>query len=399
METQIFKDDLTGAAELLSSGGLVAVPTETVYGLAANGLDAAAVEKIYEVKGRPSIKPLSLMVPGAAAMDEYCLDVPQAARVLAGEFWPGPLTIILKAKNNIPSIVLAGGNTVGLRCPQHCLTLSLLNHLGLPLAAPSANPSGQKSPQTATEVYAYFNGKIEGIIDGGECNLGLESTIINMSSKPYKILRQGALSAQKVREALAENLNVIGITGGTGSGKTTALNMLKAMGALVLDCDEVYHNLLLNNEEMLSEIDDNFQNVIIDGALDRKALGAIVFNDDQELAILNSITHKYVDIELQRRLEDFAMSGGTLAAIDAIELFAGNQAKRCKKTVGILAKPEIRAQRIMSRDGISYEYAMLRIQAQHPDSYFENLCDYILRNDESSEEFKLKCSKLFEEIV
>jgi dephospho-CoA kinase len=220
-----------------------------------------------------------------------------------------------------------------------------------------------------------------------------------MSSKPYKILRQGALSAQKVREALAENLNVIGITGGTGSGKTTALNMLKDMGALVLDCDEVYHELLLNNQEMLSEIENNFQGVIINGALDRKALGAIVFNDDRKLAILNTITHKYVDMELQRRLEDFAMSGGTLAAIDAIELFAGNQAKRCKKTVGILAKPEIRAQRIMSRDGISYEYAMLRIQAQHPDSYFENLCDYILRNDESSEEFKQKCSKLFEEIV
>jgi L-threonylcarbamoyladenylate synthase len=399
METQIFKDNLAGAAELLSAGGLVAVPTETVYGLAANGLDAAAVEKIYEVKGRPSIKPLSLMVPGVEAMDEYCLDVPQAARALAGKFWPGPLTIILKAKNTIPSIVLAGGNTVGLRCPQHCLTLSLLNHLGLPLAAPSANPSGQESPKTATKVHQYFDGKIEGIIDGGECNLGLESTIIDMSSKPYKILRQGALSAQKVREALAENLNVIGITGGTGSGKTTALNMLKDKGALILDCDEVYHELLLNNQEMLSEIENNFQGVIINGALDRKALGAIVFNDDRKLAILNSITHKYVDMELQRRLEDFAMSGGTLAAIDAIELFAGNQAKRCKKTVGILAKPEIRAKRIMSRDGISYEYAMLRIQAQHPDSYFENLCDYILRNDESSEEFKLKCSKLFEEIV
>ena len=162
----------------------MAVPTETVYGLAGNGLDPEAVERIYEVKGRPSVKPLSLMVPGPQAMDVYCEDVPQAARALAEKFWPGPLTIIMKAKSHIPPIVLAGGDTVGLRCPEHKMTLELLRLARLPFAAPSANPSGSESPKTAEKVYEYFNGQIEGIIDGGPCGLGLESTIIDMSRDP-----------------------------------------------------------------------------------------------------------------------------------------------------------------------------------------------------------------------
>ena len=194
METKIFHGAADEAAEIIKTGGLVAVPTETVYGLAGNGLDEEAVKQIYEVKGRPQVKPLSLMVPGAEAMDRYCEDVPQGARLLAERFWPGPLTIVLKAKDFIPSIVLAGGDTVGLRCPDHPMTLELLKKAGVPFAAPSANPSGEESPKTAQKVWDYFSGRIEGIINGGECGIGRESTIISMAQKPYRILRQGALA-------------------------------------------------------------------------------------------------------------------------------------------------------------------------------------------------------------
>lgn len=399
MKTRIISEKLEEAAALLREGGLVAVPTETVYGLAGNGLDAAAVERIYEVKGRPAVKPLSLMVPGPEAMEKYAAQVPPAAKFLAERFWPGPLTIVLKARDHIPPIVLAGGHTVGLRCPQHPMTLELLNLSGLPFAAPSANPSGAESPKTAEQVRAYFDGKIEAIVDGGPCDLGLESTIIDMSGEPYRILRQGALPASEIRSALAESLQVIGITGGTGSGKTTALQVLADMGALILDCDAIYHQLLQTDTEMLSQIESAFPSTVADGVLDRKALGAVVFNDEQALLRLNAITHRCVDREVQRRLEDFALTGGRIAAIDAIELFAGNQARRCQKTLAVLAKPEIRAERIMRRDGISREYAMLRIQAQRPDSYFEERCDYILRNDAGPAEFAAECRKLFKEIL
>lgn len=399
METRMIKEELADAAALLQRGGMVAVPTETVYGLAGNGLDAGAVERIYEVKGRPAVKPLSLMVPGPAAMGEYAAEVPPAAKYLAEKFWPGPLTIVLKAKTHIPPIVLAGGDTVGLRCPQHPMTLELLKLSGLPFAAPSANPSGAESPKTADQVREYFDGKIEAIVDGGPCGLGLESTIIDMSALPYRILRQGALPAAEIRAALAESLQIIGITGGTGSGKTTALKVLEAMGALILDCDAIYHQLLQTDTDMLSQIETAFPGVVTGGVLDRKALGEVVFSDEQALQRLNAITHRCVDREVQRRLEDFATSGGRIAAIDAIELFAGNQARRCQATLAVLAKPEVRAERIMQRDGISREYAMLRIQAQRPDSYFEGLCDYILRNDSSPAEFEKECKKLFKEIL
>ena len=399
METKIFHGAADEAAEIIKTGGLVAVPTETVYGLAGNGLDEEAVKQIYEVKGRPQVKPLSLMVPGAEAMDRYCEDVPQGARLLAERFWPGPLTIVLKAKDFIPSIVLAGGDTVGLRCPDHPMTLELLKKAGVPFAAPSANPSGEESPKTAQKVWDYFSGKIEGIIDGGECGIGRESTIISMAQKPYRILRQGALAEKEIASALTEGLTILGITGGTGCGKTTALRTLEELGALIIDCDAVYHGLLIENKEMLAEIDSAFPGVVTGGVLDRKALGAVVFSDTEALARLNSITHSYVGREIDRLLESWAMSGGRLAAIDAIELFGGNLARRCKATFAVLADRDKRIERIMARDGITREYAALRVDAQKPDSYFEEKCDYILKNNSTEEEFREKCRSKFLEVI
>jgi len=399
MKTEIIKTDIIRAAEIIRSGGLVAVPTETVYGLAGNGLDEAAVREIYEVKGRPEVKPLSLMVPGKEAMERYCEDVHDVAYALADAFWPGPLTIILKSKSCVPEIVRAGGTTVGLRCPDHELTLALLREAGVPLAAPSANPSGEPSPKNAAKVAEYFDGKIGAILDGGECGIGTESTIIDLSAGDGRILRKGALSEEEINAALTDSLTIVGITGGTGCGKTTALNVLQEKGAVIIDADEVYHWLCANSGSMREELTGRFGDVYKDGTLDRKALGNIVFADQEALKDLNKITHKYVGLEIEARLARHALSGGKLAAIDAIGLLEGRFAKRTAFNVAITAPTEARVQRLLAREGISEEYARSRIAAQHSNEYFEEKCDYTLRNEGTRAEFECVCNKFFTEVL
>lgn len=400
MKTKIITEkNLNEAAKMIAAGKLVAVPTETVYGLACSGLDAQAVEQVYEVKGRPEVKPLALMLHKGAAVTKYCSAVPKQARVLMDKFWPGPLTIVLNSKDIVPDIVRAGGKTVALRCPDHPLTQALLKKAKLPFAAPSANPSGEKSPVTAQEVLGYFDGKISAVVDGGECGLGTESTIIDMSCAPYKILRRGALPEEEISSALAEGITLIGITGGTGCGKTTALSELEALGALVIDCDALYHELLETDGQMLADIERSFPGTVTDGKLDRKALGATVFSNEAALEDLNAITHHYIGVEFDKRLRDWAMQGGTLAAVDAIALIESGLGARCKAVIGVVAEKTTRIERIMKRDGISYEYALMRVAAQYPNEYFEEKCGYVLHNDGSEADFRKQCKKLFKEVL
>lgn len=399
MKTELISRDIARAAELIRQGQLVAVPTETVYGLAGNGLNEAAVKDIYDVKGRPEVKPLSLMVPGPEAMALYCREIPPQALELAEHFWPGPLTIILKSKDCVPLIVRAGGDTVGLRCPDHPLTLAALREAKLPFAAPSANPSGAPSPQCAGDVMRYFDGRIAAVIDGGPCGIGRESTIIDMSTAPYKILRQGALPEAEIMDALVENMTVIGITGGTGCGKTTALNELEKLGALIIDCDALYHELLQSDEPMITELKANFPGAVVDGVLDRKALGRIVFSDSVALLSLNAITHRHVDRALTELLRRHAMAGGRLAAIDAIELISSGVGKRCAATIAVTADRELRIQRIMARDGISREYATMRVDAQKPDTYFAENCDYVIKNNSDRAEFTNGFNRIIQEVL
>lgn len=400
METRIIgKDKLGEAASLIASGELVAVPTETVYGLACSALNAEAVEQVYEVKGRPEVKPLSLMIHKGAALTRYCKGIPKQARVLMDKFWPGPLTIVLRSKDIVPDIVRAGGDTVALRCPDHPMTQTILKKAKLPFAAPSANPSGSKSPVTAQEVLDYFDGRIAAVVDGGRCGLGRESTIIDMSAAPYKILRQGALPEEDISSALAEKLKIIGITGGTGCGKTTALRELEAMDALVIDCDALYHEMLDTNAQMLADIERSFPGTVTDGVLDRKALGATVFSNEAALEDLNAITHHYIGIEVDKKLRAWAMAGGTVAAIDAIALIESGLGDKCLAVIGIVAEKATRIERIMKRDGISYEYAMMRVNAQYPNEYFEQKCDRVLHNDGDREAFRKQCKNLFKEVL
>ena len=180
---------------------------------------------------------------------------------------------------------------------------------------------------------------------------------------------------------------IIGITGGTGCGKTTLLNLIAARGGLILDCDAIYHELLISDKAMLEAIENRFPGVIENGALNRKKLGAIVFADENALLDLNRITHAAVKSEVLRRLEDAPV----LAAIDAIGLFEGNLAPLCDVTVAVTAPEEARVKRLMLRDGISEDYARSRIRAQHREDWFRERCDYVLSNSGTLDAFATIC--------
>lgn len=196
--------DIDEAARLLSLGETVAIPTETVYGLAANALSEAAVLKIFKTKQRPEFDPLIVHVPSVEAVSLYADEFPEQAQLLAEKFWPGPLTLILKKKSVIPDLVTSGLDTVGIRIPRHELTLKLLRSVDFPLAAPSANPFGYVSPVTAAHVADQFNGKIPYILDGGKCDVGIESTIVGFSEGECVVYRLGGLSVEQLREAVGE---------------------------------------------------------------------------------------------------------------------------------------------------------------------------------------------------
>ena len=195
---------LERAAEILRSGGLVALPTETVYGLGANGLDEKAVKRIFEVKGRPQDNPLILHVAAAEDLTKWCRDIPEEAWALTERFWPGPLTLVLYRQEAVPLRVTAGLDTVAMRCPDHPLTREVLRLAGVPVAAPSANLSGKPSTTTAEHCIHDLWGKVEAILDGGPCRVGVESTILDLSVYPPKVLRPGGVTLEQLRLVLPE---------------------------------------------------------------------------------------------------------------------------------------------------------------------------------------------------
>ena len=526
------EDKIEAAASILRSGGLLAIPTETVYGLGANGLNAAAVERIFEAKGRPQDNPLILHVPGPQWLARYCADVPPLAYVLAKRFWPGPLTMILKRKSAVPDVTTAGLDTVGVRCPDHPVTLAIIRAAGVPVAAPSANKSGRPSCTTAEDVLEDMDGRIEGVVDGGPCAVGVESTILDLTCDPPRLLRPGGLpleelesvvgtiavdkavvslleegekprapgmkyrhyapkapvtvvtgrpdrsareiaqrmgsgsgilcfdefaelfaghevrrlgswkdkaaQAQRVFEALrafdgtdvtdiyaqcpdSRGLGlavgnrlkkaagfhvidadrekiVIGFTGGSGAGKTSALRALRKMGGKVLDCDAVYYEMLEKDQGLRQAIREAFGEVFLpDGALDRQKLGNLVFGNEHKLEQLNQIIFYYVPLELQRRMTE---EPDGLYGLDAINLIEGGLGRLCDKTVAVTTPMELRVRRIMERDGISEEYARLRIGAQKPDSYYRENCDCVLENTASSAgEFETDALAFLERLI
>ena len=498
------------AAAILRRGGLLGIPTETVYGLGADALNEDAVSRIFLAKGRPQDNPLIIHVPDASWLERYCRDVPPAAYQLAERFWPGPLTMILPRRDIGPLQTTGGLETVGVRCPNHPVTLAIIEAAGVPIAAPSGNTSGRPSPTTAAHMIEDMDGRIDGIVDGGPCTVGVESTIIDLTVTPPRLLRPGGLPLESLRQVLgevavdkavtgllaagerprapgmkyrhyaphapvtvvtgepersarriqgllsdtagvicfdeyaplfpghiihklgpaadksaqarhvfdalrtfdgtdvteifaqcpddgglglavanrlkkaagfhlidADRPLIVGLTGGTGAGKTSALAALEDLGGTVLDCDAVYHQMLRTDPALREAITAAFGPVFCpDGSLDRQKLGTLVFSDHAALDRLNAIVYEYLPPELLRRAQ-----GHTLVGLDAISLMESGLGRLCACTVAVLAPAEDRVRRIMARDGITEDYARLRISAQQPDVFYRERCSHILENN------------------
>lgn len=199
-DSNMITTDIDRAIAVLKQDGLVAIPTETVYGLAANAYSEVAVRKIFALKQRPLSNPLIVHIPSTEVLDEIALHIPDVAWKLAEKCWPGPLTLLLEKRAHIPEVVTAGKDTVAVRVPAHPLTRALLENLPFPLVAPSANPFGSISPTRAEHVSKYFGKELEVILDGGECRKGLESTIVGFEHGQPVLYRRGSIPAEEIEK-------------------------------------------------------------------------------------------------------------------------------------------------------------------------------------------------------
>ena len=272
METKIFsQDQIDDAVKLLAQGELVAFPTETVYGLGAIATNEKAVKNVYKAKGRPSDNPLIVTVSDAQMMSHYAKEVPERAQKLIKKFWPGPLTLLLYVKpHSLPKAVTGGLDTVAFRCPDDDLTHQLISKLGYPIVGPSANTSTKPSPTTAAHVYHDLKGKIAGIIDGGPTEVGLESTIIDLSVATPIVLRPGAVTPAELSQVLGEKVLI-------NSGKVADKDVPKAPGmkyrhyapsapVVVVDDPKDFANIDLTNATGVMALTDVLEKIKLPAA-------------------------------------------------------------------------------------------------------------------------------------
>lgn len=523
------EEDINFAGELLRNGKLCAIPTETVYGLAANALDGKAVKEIFEVKGRPSDNPLIVHISDINELQALVKEVPEKAKKLMEAFWPGPLTIILPKTDIVPYATTGNLDTVAVRFPENEIARAVIKAAGVPLAAPSANLSGEPSPTEFKYVFEDLDGRVPAVIDGGDCAVGVESTVITLATEKPRLLRPGGITPEMIESIIGEididkavtekmqqgakvsspgmkykhyspdcsiiiadlsfeeyvklvnesdcdgalcfegeekYLNkkavtfgkcydglsqahrlfsalkeldelglkkvyarcpqkrgvglavynrlirsagysfykassmVIGLTGTTGSGKSTVCKELKDLGFKIIDCDKLTKSGIYEGE-CLKKLVNFFGKGIIDekGELIRKNLAALAFENKENTQKLNEITHPYVTAKIKSEIEKYKEAGAKFIILDAPTLFEAEADKLCCKIISVVSDKETRLKRIMSRDGIDENLASLRIKAQKEDSFYIERSDYIIKNDGDVESLFESVQKIAADVV
>ena len=505
METRLLEPTTEGiieAARLLRDGQLVAIPTETVYGLAANALDPKAVASIFRAKDRPMDNPLIVHIADIKNWTPLVKHIPAAARRLADAYWPGPLTIILPAADCIPNEVRGGLATVAVRFPADPVAQAVILHSACPLAAPSANRSGSPSPTNAARVMEDMQGRIAAVLDGGDSEVGVESTVLDMSGDTPRLLRPGGITpdmiesvigkieideavthalkkgavaaspgmkykhyaprarvrlvkgtqasyikyvnehaddgvaalcfdedkhllhmpcvtyghrndpleqAHRVFDALRQidelgaytvyaacprpqgvglavynrliraaafdivnTIRVIGLTGPTGAGKSVIADAWRQAGVPIIDADKVARDIVEPDSACLTKLTEVFTTAILraDGTLDRKELARRAFANEKATQTLNSITHPAIMAAIKQKLEDLEDNGYPFAVLDAPLLFEAGADALCQRIVAVTAPAELRLARIMERDGLDKDTALMRMSAQPDDAFY-----------------------------
>ncbi|MBP3324718.1 MAG: threonylcarbamoyl-AMP synthase [Clostridia bacterium] len=515
METKVLhpdrEDEIEYAGKLLREGNLVAIPTETVYGLAANALNGKAVKEIFAVKGRPSDNPLIVHISERDEILPLVKEVPEKAKRLMEAFWPGPLTIILKKTDIVPLETTGNLDTVAVRFPENEIARRVIKAAGVPLAAPSANLSGEPSPTEFKYVYEDLEGRVPAVIDGGDCAVGVESTVITLATEKPRLLRPGGITPEMIESVIGEididkavtekmqqgakvsspgmkykhyspdcsiiiadvsfneyvklvnesdcdgalcfegeekyltkkavtygkcydglsqahrlfsalkeldemglkkvyarcpqkrgvglavynrlirsagysfyknETKVIGLTGTTGSGKSTVCKELIDAGFSIIDCDKLTKSGIYEGE-CLEKLVNFFGKGIIDekGELLRKNLAAAAFSTKENTLKLNEITHPYIMAKIKEEIENYKEKGARFIVLDAPTLFEAEADKLCTKIISVISDKELRLQRIIKRDGIDKALALKRISAQKDDSFYIERSDYVIKND------------------
>lgn len=516
MNTKFYKNcdaaELSEVAEILKNGGLVAIPTETVYGLAANAYNGEAVSKVFEAKGRPTDNPMIVHISKLEEIYPLVTDFPEKAKALAEAFWPGPLTMILPKSDLVPREVAPRLETVAVRMPSHPVARKIIELAGVPLAAPSANSSGSPSPTTAQHVMHDLDGKIDGVVDGGECDVGIESTVITLATDVPRLLRPGGITVEQLESVLGkvdvdpaviseleegvapaspgmkykhyspkaqvyivegslesfkfvidsehedgdmalcfngeekdipipclsfgdeDDLNsqahllfaelrrfdelkakrvfvrapssegvglgvynrllraaafkvikppvIYGLTGQTGVGKSTVAKMLSEKGYLIVDGDVAARAVVEKGSPVLDRLAEVFGKDILDeeGNLIRSALAKKAFSTEENRQKLNAITHPAVTQWSIDYIKENLTVQHKGIVVDAAAIFDSDIQRYCTKMIVVTAPQEIRLERILGRDGITREAAMLRINAQKDEQYYKERADILIRN-------------------
>lgn len=510
MKTARLADNQKGiaaAADILRSDGIVAIPTETVYGLAASAFSNTAIKKVFEAKGRPQDNPLIVHISDLDMIDNVVDVFTDKARALAEEFWPGPLTLVLGKNEKIAESVSVGLDTVAVRMPSNEVARDVIRQAGIPLAAPSANLSGSPSPTSAQHVLCDLDGKIDAVILSDDCSVGVESTVVSLESNPPRLLRPGKITAEQLKKHLPDLVidkavlsepqkgekvaspgmkykhyspktqlflveaesteyarfvnkfktslaicfsedsdkieieklcygaeddaeqqaktifallrraddmkcdkifvhapkksgiglavynrliraaafrlttpkHIVGLTGPTGAGKSTLKDTARNLGFDVIDCDLTARKAT-ENKNCLCELAKAFGGEILDkdGNLIRRNLAQKAFCSPDKTHLLNTIIFPYINSLIE---EEILFLESNKVLLDAPTLFEAGADRLCDRVCAVLASENVRKERIISRDNISKQEALLRINAGKPDEYYKQKTRNIIYND------------------